>query len=328
MTHLPAPLDPTGDRADAAHPSGRNPHFRRRAGLLGTGGRLALSSCAAALGAAAVLVTGSLTGLASPAAAGAAAAATGAGTTAGCGTATPTPVPTATPSPAPSARWVRDYHDDFTGPQDDRTWGRYGWGTQPVGNGAMGVYKPENVYTHDGVLALRTKYENGKWTSAGVSGNPGFSVAGGKWEVRAKMPTATGVGYAFLLYPADGSWPPEVDLAEGRVNGRVESTYHWGTPQNHQRAMSVHTVNTHEWHTYGAYLEGDRVVFTLDGDNVTGVLDHVPVTTKKLWLGFQTGAMDPNGSAKAYETVPGGVPNPLTPASSEIQIDWVAHYHR
>ena len=242
--------------------------------------------------------------------------------------ATSSPAGLATPTTAAAAsRWTRDYNYDFTGPQDDSKWGRYGWGYQPVNNGAMGVYKPENVYTHDGVMALRTKYENGQWSSAGVSGNPGFSAVGGKWEVRAKMPTAKGIGYAFLLMPTDGSWPPEVNIAEGRVNGRVESFYHYGTAQSPQRGMSVAYINTHEWHTYGVILEGSTVTFTVDGDNVTGQLTNVPVTTKRLWLGFQTGAMDPNGEAKAYETIDGGVPNALTPASSEIQVDWVAHYH-
>ena len=186
----------------------------------------------------------------------------------------------------------------------------------------MGVYKPDNVYTHDGVMALRTRYADGQWSSAGVSGNPDFSAVRGKWEVRAKMPYAKGIGYAFLLMPTDGSWPPEVNIAEGRVNGRVESFYHWGTPQNHERGMSVANINTHEWHTYGVILEENRVTFTVDGDNVTGVLDNVPVTNKRLWLGMQTGAMDPNGEARNYETVDGS-----TPSSSEIEIDWVAHYH-
>ncbi len=225
------------------------------------------------------------------------------------------------------SRWQRDWNYDFTGAHDDSTWGRYGWGYQPVNQGAMGAYKPENVYTHDGVLALRTQYKDGQWSSAGVSGNPGFAASGGKWEVRAKMPVAKGIGYALLLFPQDGSWPPEVDIAEGRVNGKVMSVYHYGTPSNHQQGQSYQSVNTHEWHTYGVIFESDRVVFTIDGDNVTGIIDNVPVTSKKMWLGFQTGAMDPNGDAKAYETIDGGVPNALTPATSEIQIDWVAHYH-
>ena len=91
--------------------------------------------------------------------------------------------------------------------------------------------------------------------------------------------------------------------------------------------MTVSYTNTHEWHTYGVILEGDTITYTIDGDNVVGRITNVPVTNKRLWLGFQTGAMDPNGEARAYETIDGGVPNPSTPASSEIQIDWVAHYH-
>ena len=54
----------------------------------------------------------------------------------------------------------------------------------------------------------------------------------------------------------------------------------------------------------------------------------MPVTKERLWLGFQTGAMDPNGEARACETIDGGVPNSRTPASSEILINWVKHYHR
>ena len=140
------------------------------------------------------------------------------------------------------------------------------------------------------------------------------------------MPVATGIGYCFLLYPHDHSWPPEIDVAEGRVNGEVQSSYHWG-PSN-TTAMSSHRLNTHEWHTYGVSVGDNQVIFTIDGDNVTGVLTNVPVTNKRLWIGFQTGAMDPNGTASDYETAPGGVGNPLTPASTEVQIKAVAHYHR
>ena len=39
--------------------------------------------------------------------------------------------------------------------------------------------------------------------------------------------------------------------------------------------------------------------------------------------------MDPNHeNARWYETVDGGVPGPLTPAVSDIQIDYVAHFTR
>ena len=69
------------------------------------------------------------------------------------------------------------------------------------------------------------------------------------------------------------------------------------------------------------------MTFTIDSDKMTSVLNNVPVTNKRMWIRFQTGAMDPNGTASEYETVAGGVLNPLTPATTEMQIQWVAHYH-
>lgn len=36
--------------------------------------------------------------------------------------------------------------------------------------------------------------------------------------------------------------------------------------------------------------------------------------------------MNPNGINKHTETVDSGVPNPLTPAIADIEIDYVAHY--
>ena len=47
-----------------------------------------------------------------------------------------------------------------------------------------------------------------------------------------------------------------------------------------------------------------------------------------MFLGVQAGAMNPNGINKHTETVDSGVPNPLTPAVSDIEIDYVAHYVR
>lgn len=223
--------------------------------------------------------------------------------------------------------WQVSYADTFNGRLDDNRWGAYGWGRQAPGNGAMGLYKVSNVYTSHGALTLRTQYREGAWTSAGVSGAPGYSAAGGRWEVRARFERGTGIGYAFLLYPDDETWPPEINFAEGRVNGpSLMAAYHWGARNNQdQRFLQVPTMD--QWHTYGVIIEPDRLIFTFDGKPwVEMENDHV--TTKQMWVGFQTGAMDPKGSAKQYETVPGGVPNPLTPDTSVVEIDWVAHYVR
>ena len=223
------------------------------------------------------------------------------------------------------AGWTTDWIDNFNVPIDQTKWGRYGWGYQVPGQGAMGRYLQSNTFTSNGIMTLRTQYVAGEWSSAGVSSGDFYSAAGGRWEVRAKFPASKGIGYVFLLYPADGSWPPEVDIAEGRVNGpQIMSTYHWGS-SNNQVQSYMSNPDMSGWHTYGVILGATTITYTFDG-KPWATITNSQVTTKKLWIGFQCGAMDPNGSAKAYETVDGGVPGPLTPAVSDIQIDWVAHY--
>jgi beta-glucanase (GH16 family) len=208
---------------------------------------------------------------------------------------------------------------------DQTKWTAYGWGYQVPGQGAMGRYLQSNTFVSGGAMTLRTQYANGEWSSAGVSSGDFYSAVGGRWEVRAKFPVSKGIGYVFLLYPDDGTWPPEVDIAEGRVKGpQVMSTYHWGASNStNQQFMSNPDMSG--WHTYGVIIGTNTMTYTFDG-KPWATFTNSQVTTKKLWIGFQCGAMDPNGSAKAYETVDNGVPGPLTPAVSDIQIDWVAHY--
>lgn len=245
----------------------------------------------------------------------------------GVGVATRRPSPVDTSEIPSYAGWELDFREDFTGPLDESRWGTYGWGEQRVGQGGMGFYRPENCYTADGALHLRIRYANGGWTSAGLSGDPGFAAVRGRWEVRARFPRAVGIGYVFLLYPRDGSWPPEVNFAEGRVNGPVLSaTYHWDA-DNKTDQRHLQQPDMHEWHTYGVVIEEKTLVYTFDG-SPWAVMPNDFITDKELWVGFQCGAMDPDGEAKEYETVPGGVPGPDTPADMTIDIGWVAHYRQ
>jgi Glycosyl hydrolases family 16 len=223
------------------------------------------------------------------------------------------------------AGWTADWIDNLNVPMDQTQWGAYGWGYQVPGQGAMGRYLVSNTFISNGIMTLRTQYANGEWSSAGVSSGNFYSAAGGRWEVRAKFPVSKGIQYAFLLYPDDGSWPPEVDIAEGRVNGPENmATYHWGSANNQVQSF-MSNPDMSGWHTYGAIIGTNTITYTFDG-RPWATISNSNVTTMKLWIGFQCGAMDPNGEAKAYETVDNGVPGPLTPAVSDIQIDWVAHY--
>jgi len=190
----------------------------------------------------------------------------------------------------------------------------------------MGVMSQKNSFTQNGELVVRTQYQDGQWSAGGTSSGKVFTASRGRWEVRAKFPQAKGVGYVFLLWPEDQGWPPEIDFAEGRVNGpRVEGTYHWD-PDNKQEQRAFDNADMSGWHTYGVIVEDNLITFTLDGQE-WGRIER-SITDKRMFFGVQTGAMDPNGSANRYETVDGGVPGPLTPAVSDIQIDYVAHYTR
>ncbi len=229
--------------------------------------------------------------------------------------------------PTASSGWTIDMSDTFDGALNSRLWTPYGWGDPKQGDGGLGYISKDNVTTRDGKLILRVDYRNGNWYNAGLSTGDYFSTPGGRWEVRAKFPKAKGVGYAFLLYPGDGSWPPEVDFAEGRVNGpQVMGAYHWDS-DNKQALRFFDNTDMSGWHTYGVYFEGKKLVYTFDG-KPWATIENDAVTSKAMWLGMQTAAMDPNGSAKQSETVDGGVPNASTPAVNEIQVDWVAHYKR
>ena len=221
--------------------------------------------------------------------------------------------------------WNIDYFEGFDASLEELGWEHYGWGNPEVGHGAMGVMSDKNTFVRDGELIVRTEYKDGKWHAGGTSTEKVFSASRGRWEVRAKFPRAKGIGYAFLLWPKDQGWPPEIDFAEGRVNGpEIMGTYHWDSDDKQDHKFVDHE-DMGGWHTYGAIVEQDHIIFTLDGKE-WGRIDQPNITDTQMFCGFQTGAMDPNGKESHTETVDGGVPGDLTPQVSDIQIDYVAHY--
>ncbi|MDO5079740.1 family 16 glycosylhydrolase [Buchananella hordeovulneris] len=235
------------------------------------------------------------------------------------------PASPAAADPAALPGWRIDFFDDFEQPITDSQWERYGWGDPPVGQGAMGIRSQDETFTRDGNLVVRTRYTDGQWRSGGVSSKQLFSASRGRWEVRARFPQAKGIGYAFLLWPVDEGWPPEIDFAEGHANGpQVMGVYHWD-PDNKQEHRFFDNPSMDQWHTYGVIVEDKRIIFTFDGEE-WGRIDHPQVTDKPMFVGFQAGAMDPHNAAPYTEVVDGGVPGPLTPATAEIEIDYVAHY--
>ena len=231
--------------------------------------------------------------------------------------------------------WNVDFFEGFDASIEETGWEQYG--DNPLTDpGAMGMRLRRDSFTQNGELIIRTQYQDGQWSAGGASTNKVFAASRGRWEVRAKFPRAKGIGYAILLWPEDQKAPPEIDFVEGRFHGPpVVGTYHWGdaTPKGHkQKQVSRDNPDMGGWHTYGVIVEDEYIAFTFDGQEWGRITrDDVgeDISSKRMFFGVQSGAMDPNHeNAKWYETVDGGVPGPLTPAVSDIEIDYVAHYTR
>jgi len=232
-------------------------------------------------------------------------------------TAAAAPPPTAA-APGNFAGWSRDFVDDFDGPLNTSVWSRYETSYDEAG--MLSEFDKANVTTSDGSLVLRTYNAGGDdWRAGGVSSAVGFATAQGKWTMRARFDRAYGIGYAFLLYPKGGGWPPEVDFAEGTAGGpRVMSTLHW-SPANLTDSRFKYGLDMTQWHTYGVVLSNDKVEFTVDGV-VWTTINNAGSPRIAMWVGFQSAAKAP------LPTATGEVVNSSTPLDSNIYIDWVAHW--
>ena len=113
-------------------------------------------------------------------------------------------------------------------------------------------------------------YISGVLTSANS-----FSQKYGYFEIRARVPFGSAVWPAFWLLPDDASWPPEVDVFEGRGTRRgvLAMSLHWkGEGGRHGTCSTDRTIPdaAERFHTYGVLWEPETL---------TWYVDRVPVFT-------------------------------------------------
>jgi beta-glucanase (GH16 family) len=90
----------------------------------------------------------------------------------------------------------------------------------------------------------------------------------GYFEMRAQLPAGKGLWPAFWLLPADGSWPPEIDVMEAL--GHAPATYYVsvharppGPPIDEVTAVTAPDL-TAAFHVFGVSWRPDRIRFYLD----------------------------------------------------------------
>src|SRR5450432_2848941 len=139
----------------------------------------------------------------------------------------------------PAGPWQLTFSDEFNGASLDTTkWGtQYPWGCH--NNDEQECYQAANATVSSGLLHLTAKQQTVSsggstynYTSGMVQSSASFSQTYGYFEMRAQVPHGQGFWPAFWAMPADGNWPPEIDIIElgkGDDFNTARMTLHWGT---------------------------------------------------------------------------------------------------
>jgi beta-glucanase (GH16 family) len=214
----------------------------------------------------------------------------------------------APPSASALANYSQTYVTDFSGSSLPTGWNVFKG--QPGGDpGAQ--WGAAHVSVSGGILSLNTYQENNAWVTGGVC-QCGQAQTYGAYFVRSRV-TGAGPTNVELLWPSDGSWPPEIDFNEtgGQTQG-TSATVHWSA-SNAQDQRTTDGVDMTQWHTWGVIWTATTITYTLDGA-VWGTVtksSEIPTIPMTLDLTQQTWCSS-------------GFACPTTPQS--MQIDWVAEY--
>ncbi|HEY0167153.1 MAG TPA: family 16 glycosylhydrolase [Jatrophihabitans sp.] len=246
-------------------------------------------------------------------------------------TSAPAPAPT-TSAPAPSGyRLV--FNDDFN--SIDRTKWNVRNNSWARNEESIVTSRSDNVFVSGGALTMRAineTYTVGSTTRQYTSGYLDTIGRGswkyGRFEMRAKLPTAQGMWPAFWL--RNNTTLGELDIMEavgGRVNQTVQ-TVHQSTNGDLAKAGHEDTLpsgNTSTWHTYAVdrqpgymkwYVDG-RLVFSKTQSQLTW-LDPSFNEPMNIRLNLQVGGSMPNWYGLPVKGAPLG--------ASDFVIDYVRVY--
>ncbi len=144
-----------------------------------------------------------------------------------------------------------------------------GWG-----NNEAQVYTRSNHRLEDGKLIITARREGSGYTSTRITTRDKMEFQYGRVEVRAKLPSGTGVWPAIWLLGSnigEVGWPRcgEIDIMEyvGKSPGEVHTSLH--TPDSHGNTFNTRTTRIEGledgFHLYALEWEPDRIEFFVDG---------------------------------------------------------------
>lgn len=184
--------------------------------------------------------------------------------------------------PAPSASWHLIWSDEFDGPALDET----KWRVEDaalVKNNELQYYAPDEVYLENGCLVLRSrarKLGGRNYTSGLVETRDRFAFLFGRVEIRAQLPRTQGLWPAHWMLPADGSWPPEIDIMESigsQPNWVVMSLHNGQWPAiKTQSGEHLGPDYSEDFHVFALEWEPRELRWYIDGARCFSTTDGVP----------------------------------------------------
>ena len=225
----------------------------------------------------------------------------------------------------PSGPWQLTFSDEFNGTSLDTTkWKtQYTWGCTNNPGSELECYQPDDVAVSGGQLHLKAEQRtvvNGgttfNYTSGMVQSAAAFSQTYGYFEARFKIPTnppAVGFWPAFWAMPADGSWPPEIDVIElGNSNDTTAACMHVDTSGGWLGSCWSNGTNwSQDYHVWAVYWEPGTMTWYIDGIARQTINDST-IPSKAFYL-------IANLAVGGYGASPGST----TPFPSYMDVDYI-----
>jgi len=171
----------------------------------------------------------------------------------------------------PAGNWQLVFDDHFLGTTlNTRNWSTcYNWTCTNGGNNELEWYSASQVTMHNGTVALTVipDESHGKQYLSGMLSSYGkFSFTYGYAQIVAKLPVGQGLWSSFWTLPANGTWPPEIDVLENWAQSRNVSFYiHYDSANQFDAASVYLPTASSAFHTYGLDWEPGSLTWYIDG---------------------------------------------------------------
>ncbi len=228
---------------------------------------------------------------------------------------------TASPTPSAEPTTPLSFDEECDGTTMSDLWQFDGaWGAG-FGSDAQFMPDPATVVVSYGichVIAERRRTTSGRAYAATILSTRGrWSQAFGTWEARIRLPAGYALWPAFWLDPADGSWPPEIDIVEslpvdslGPHAPAASAVLHYDRLDLQRAVPMPPGVDLTEFHVYKMVWTPAALTFFFDGVPVGEITQNVPTTPMFPILDLTVG--DPGHRADGR-----------TPASASLDVDYI-----